>query len=209
MQNMNEKKGPASFPYAKLSIPYSPVSDRLTAFFRLFCAIPVMIVLVLLSGFPSKGGCCGAPGVLFLATMFVILFRKKYPRWWFDWNYALTKFSMRVMAYLLLLRDEYPAIEEDQSVNLELLYPDAAKDLSRGMPLVKWFLAIPHIIILAILFIAVVFVTILAWFAILFTGRYPARFHEFAVGVARWGLRVNAYAFLLITDQYPPFRLSE
>ncbi len=209
MQNVDEKKASASFPYAKLSIPYSPASDRLTAFFRLFCALPIIIILVLLSGFHSKGANFAAPGVLFLPTLFVILFRRKYPKWWFDWNYALTKFSMRVMAYLLLLRDEYPAIEEDQSVNLELLYPDAVKDLSRGMPLVKWFLAIPHIIILVFLFIAVVFVTIFAWFAILFTGKYPARIHEFVVGVARWGLRVNAYAFLLITDEYPPFKLSE
>jgi len=209
MQNTAEKNVPASFPYAKLSISCPPASDRLTAFFRIFTALPIIIILVLLSGAPSKGAHWAAPGLLFLPTLFVILFRKKYPKWWFDWNYALTKLSLRVMAYLLLLRDEYPAIEENQSVNVELTYPDAAKDLSRGMPLVKWSLAIPHILILAFLFAAVVVVTVGAWFAILFTGKYPAGIHEFVVGVARWCLRVNAYAFLLITDEYPPFRLSE
>ena len=168
-----------------------------------------MILLVLMSGFHSKEATWIAPGILFLPTVLVILFRKKYPRWWFDWNYALTKFSYRIQAYILLLRDEYPALEEDQAVKVELLYPDASKDLSRGLPLVKWFLAIPHLIILAFLCVAVIFVSIIAWFAILFTGKYPAKIHEFVVGVSRWGLRVSAYAFLLITDEYPPFSLSE
>ena len=206
---MDEKIALSSFPYAKLSIPHSPTSNRLTAFFRIFCALPVMVLLVLLSGFHTKDVSWAAPGTLVLPTLLVILFRKKYPQWWFDWNVALTKFSMRVMAYLLLLRDEYPALSEEQSVIVELMYPDASKDLSRGMPLVKWFLAIPHLTILAFLCIAAILVSIIAWFAILFTGRYPAKIHEFVVGVARWGLRVNAYAFLLITDEYPPFTLSE
>jgi hypothetical protein len=206
---MNEKNALSSFPYAKLSIPHSPTSNRMTAFFRIFYAIPVMVILVLLSGFHSKDACWVAPGILVLPTLLSILFRKRYPRWWFDWNVALTKFSMRVMAFLLLLRDEYPALSEEQAINVELLYPDASKELSRGMPLVKWFLAIPHLLILAFLCIAVILLSIIAWFAILFTGRYPAKIHEFVVGVARWGLRVNAYAFLLITDEYPPFKLTE
>jgi hypothetical protein len=162
-----------------------------------------------MSGFHSKEVSWIAPGRLFLPTVLVLLFRKKYPRWWFDWNLALTKFSFRIQAYILLLRDEYPALEEDQSVKVELRYPDASKELSRGLPLVKWFLAIPHLIILAFLCVAVIFVSIIAWFAILFTGKYPAKIHEFVVGVSRWGLRVSAYAFLLITDEYPPFSLSE
>jgi hypothetical protein len=198
-----------SFPCAKISIAYSPTSDRLTAFFRIFCAIPAIIILCLLSGFHSKDFGLIAPGILFLPTMLMILFRKKYPKWWFDWNYALTKFSYRVGAYFLLLRDEFPAVEEDQSVQLELRYPDVTKELSCGMPLVKWFLAIPHLIILALLGVATVLVTVIAWFAILFTGKYPPKIHEFVVGVMRWGLRVSAYAFLLLTDEYPPFKLSE
>jgi hypothetical protein len=206
---MNGKDPSNSFSWAKVSIPHSPVSNRLTAFFRIFCALPVFIILVLLSGFHSKDVQWVAPGILFLPTVLAILFRKRYPRWWFDWNCALTRFSLRVMAFVLLLRDEFPALEDDQSVRVELAYPDASKELSRGMPLVKWFLAIPHIIVLAILGVCVVVLTLFAWFAILFTGRYPAKIHAFVVGVMRWGLRVNAYAFLLITDAYPPFRLTD
>jgi hypothetical protein len=206
---MDQQQSVVPFPYAKLSIPHPASSDRLTCFFRIFCAIPAMIVLVLLVGFATKHSQWIAPGILFFPALLAILFRKKYPRWWFDWNLNLTKFSMRLGAYILMLRDEYPAFEDDQAVVLELRYPDAEKELARGMPLVKWFLAIPHLFILIFLGISVVLVSIIAWFAILFTGRYPVGIHEFVVGVMRWGLRVNAYAFLLITDEYPPFRLSE
>lgn len=206
---MENQESAPSFPFAKIAIPHPASSDRLTCFFRIFCVIPAAIILVLLVGISTKDARWAGPGILLLPTVLAILFRKKYPRWWFDWNVSLTKFSTRIGAYLLLLRDEYPALAEDQFVNIELRYPDAAKDLSRGMPLVKWFLAIPHIFILVFLGISVVFVTIIAWFAILFTGKYPAGMHEFVVGVLRWSLRVNAYAFLLITDEYPPFRLSE
>ena len=139
----------------------------------------------------------------------MLLFRKKYPRWWFDWNLALTKFSTRVCAYLALLRDEYPSTDEEQAVHLEITYPDAPKDLKRGMPLVKWFLAIPHYIVLFFLGIAAIVSVVIAWFAILFTGRYPRGLFDFVVGVFRWSLRVEVYAFLLITDRYPPFRLSD
>ena len=206
---MNEQQPVPSFPFAKIAIPHPASSDRLTCFFRIFCVIPAAIILVLLVGISTKDARWAGPGILLLPTVLAILFRKKYPRWWFDWNVSLTKFSARIGAYLLMLRDEYPALAEDQFVNIELRYPDAAKELLRGMPLVKWFLAIPHIFILVFLGISVVFVTIIAWFAILFTGKYPAGMHEFVVGVLRWSLRVNAYAFLLITDEYPPFRLSE
>jgi hypothetical protein len=150
-----------------------------------------------------------AGGVLFLATMLMLVFRQKYPRWWFDWNIALTMFSTRVGAYLVLLRDEYPSTDEDQAVHIEIPYPDAANDLNRWLPLVKWFLAIPHYIILFFLSIAAMFVVITTWFAILFTGRYPKGLFAFVVGVMRWALRVMAYTALLTTDEYPPFTLSE
>ncbi len=139
----------------------------------------------------------------------MLLFRQKYPKWWFDWNLALTKFSTRVSAYLVLLRDEYPSTDEEQAVHLEIAYPDVSKDLKRGMPLVKWFLAIPHYILLFLLYIAVVVSVVIAWFAILFTGRYPRGLFGFVVGVLRWSLRVAVYAFLLTTDRYPPFSLSD
>ena len=141
---------------------------------------------------------------LFGATLLMILFRKRYPRWWFDFNLELTRFTARVGVYMALLTDEYPSTVDAQSVALDIDYPDAEHDLRRGLPLVKWFLAIPHYIVLFFLAIGAFFAVIAAWFAILFTGRYPRGLFNFVVGVGRWGMRVNAYAFLLTTDQYPP-----
>jgi hypothetical protein len=138
----------------------------------------------------------------------MILFRGKYPRWWFDWNLELQRFTNRVVVYLALMDDKYPSTEEQQAVHLEYAYPDVSRDLNRGLPLVKWLLVIPHFIVLVFLWIAAVVVVVLAWFAILFTGRYPLGMFRFVEGVLRWGQRVIAYAFLLVTDSYPPFRLA-
>ena len=149
-----------------------------------------------------------AGGILFFATVLMLVFRQKYPGWWFDWNVALTAFGLRVMAYLALLRDEYPSTDEEQAVHLEIVYPDAKAELNRWLPLVKWLLAIPHFIILGVLAVAAVVCVIIAWFAILVTGRYPRPLFDFVVGVFRWWVRVAAYAILLTTDRYPPFRLA-
>jgi hypothetical protein len=147
--------------------------------------------------------------MLILAPLLMIVFRRKYPRWWFDWNRELLRFSNRVGAFLLLMDDGYPSTDEEQHVHLEVEYPDTEHDLNRWMPLVKWFLAIPHYIVLAFLWIGVVFSVIAAWFAILFTGRYPRSLFGFVEGVMRWENRVIAYVGMLVTDRYPPFRLSE
>ena len=146
-------------------------------------------------------------GLLFLPIVLMLLFRQKYPRWWFDWNVNLLRFSNRVTAYLALLDDRYPSTDEEQGVHLNLDYPDA-RQLNRWLPLVKWFLAIPHYIVLFFLVIGALVAVIVAWFAIVFTGRYPQSLFRFVVGVIRWSNRVNAYAFLLVTDEYPPFQLS-
>lgn len=138
----------------------------------------------------------------------MILFRQKYPRWWFDWNLELMRFSSRLVIYLSLMDDRYPSTDEHQSVTLEFPYPDVKQGLNRWLPLVKWLLAIPHYIVLFFLGIAAVLVIVFAWFAILFTGRYPRGLFDFVLGVMRWGNRVAAYAFVLVTDRYPPFRLS-
>ena len=199
-----------------LSIDYPDRAlNRLTTFFRLFTAIPIAIILVLVNGPDFQRGVenggsweYAAGGLVVLPLVLMLLFRQKYPRWWFDWNVALTKFSTRVSAYLSLLRDEYPSTDEDQAVYIEITYPDAQKDLNRWLPLVKWFLAIPHYIILWFLYVAAVVCIIFAWFAILFTGRYPRGLFDLVVGVFRWSLRVGVYAFLLTTDRYPPFSLS-
>lgn len=201
----------------RLSIDYPdrPL-NRLTTFFRIFMVIPIIIILSLLTGGSGQGGGDGGwsyqyavAGLVVLPLVLMLLFRQKYPRWWFDWNVALTKFSTRVEAYLALLGDEYPSTDEDQAVHIEIPYPDAKQDLNRWLPLVKWLLAIPHYIVLFFLGIAAIVSVVIAWFAILFTGRYPRGLFDFVVGVFRWCLRVAVYAFLLTTDRYPPFSLSD
>ena len=178
--------------------------NRLSTFFRPITMIPIVIVLSLL----SAGASAGFGGTVVLATLVMILFRQKYPRWWFDWNLALLRFETRFGAYLFLLRDEYPSTDEEQAVHIEIAYPNARTELNRWLPLVKWFLAIPHYIVLVFLGLAVVVIVIIAWFAILFTGRYPRELFGFVVGTMRWATRVQAYALLLVTDRYPPFSFS-
>jgi hypothetical protein len=190
--------------------------NRVTTGFRIFVVIPIAIVLGAVSGGTwqwSSGSqtttvAWGAGGLLFFGPLLMILFRQKYPRWWFDWNLELQRFANRVAAYLALMDDRYPSTTDHQAVHLEYAYPDAARDLNRWLPLVKWLLAIPHYIVLFFLWIAAVIVVIVAWFAILFTGRYPRGIFDFVEGVIRWQNRVVAYAFVLVTDAYPPFRLA-
>jgi hypothetical protein len=199
-----------------LSIDYSDKSNRLTVLFRLFLAIPILILLLLLtsSSYESQQAAkeverVYSVGIIFLPTLLMIVFRKKYPKWWFDWNLALTKFSLRVASYILLLRDEYPSTDEEQAVNVQIPYPDVDKELNQWLPLIKWLLVIPHFIVLCFIMVGVIFCTIIAWFIILFTGKYPKSMFDFVVGSLRWILRVDAYAILLTTDEYPPFSLSE
>jgi hypothetical protein len=208
-------RGQDDYP-VQLSIEYPESSNRLTALVRIILAIPILIVATFVSGAFTTGDSAAdqivvpivAGGALWIAPLLMILFRQKYPRWWFDWNLELSRFSTRVGAYLLLLRDEYPSTDERQAVTLDIDYPDAENDLNRFLPLVKWLLAIPHLIILAVLALVSLLLTVIAWFAILIVGRYPRGMFAFVVGVYRWGTRVAAYAFLLTTDRYPPFRLG-
>ncbi len=220
--------------------------NRVTVFFRLFLAIPILVILALLSGggtstwqddggnsrmqgvmveqlrdgVPGAGAVTTAQerdrddrvsnagavagGLVVAPTLLMLLFRRKYPRWWFDWNLEFERFSNRVGAYVLLLRDEYPSTDEEQAVHLDIDYPDAMQ-LNRWLPLVKWFLAIPHYIVLFLLLVGVFFAVLFSWFAILVTGRFPRGLFDYVVGVMRWGMRVAGYAFLLVTDRYPPF----
>ena len=215
--NTTPQQPPASAYALTLDVEYPdrPL-DRLTSAFRIFTVIPIAIVLATLgsvsassssggdyTGFAATGG-----GLLVLPPLLLIVFRQKYPRWWFDWNRELLRFSNRVYAYGALLNDTYPSTDEQQYVELELEYPDAQGGLNRWLPLVKWLLAIPHYVVLFFLYIGAFFVVIAAWFAILFTGRYPRGLFDYVVGVMRWSNRVGAYAFVLVTDEYPPFRLA-
>jgi hypothetical protein len=216
---------PAEYP-ARLEIDYPEKLDRLTTFFRIIWIIPIAIILGLVSGTgetvnntivlneagevirTTRDTVGGLVSGLPAATALMIIFRQRYPRWWFDFAREMTRFGARVGAYAALLTDQYPSTVEEQSVHLEIDYPDVETDLNRYYPLIKWLLAIPHYIVLIVLTLASLFVLILAWFAILATGRYPRGLFDFVVGVGRWWLRVEAYAFLMVTDLYPPFSLS-
>jgi hypothetical protein len=191
--------------------------NRLTTAFRIFTVIPIAIVLGALGGYTGGGYdggdaqtvAIGGTGLLFFPVLLMILFREKYPRWWYDWNLELLRFTNRVGTYFALMNDRYPSTDERQWVRLDFPYPDARNDLNRWLPLVKWFLAIPHYIVLFFLYIAVIVVVIIAWFAILFTGRYPRGMFDFVEGVIRWHNRVVGYAFILVTDRYPPFSMAQ
>ena len=215
---MSEPSVPAVYA-ARLEIDYPEQLNRVTTAFRIVLFIPIAIVIGVLTAGGSQtvyedtgqtvtttsGGITAG---LFMATLLMILFRQRYPRWWFDFARELTRFGARIGAYVVLLTDQYPSTVEEQSVHLEIDYPDAERDLNRWLPLVKWLLAIPHYIVLFFLWLAALVCIVIAWFAILFTGRYPRGLFEFVDGVLRWGNRVVAYAFILVTDEYPPFRLS-
>ena len=193
--------------------------DRLTTAFRIFTVIPIAIVAASIGGYASGGNydasgdaqtiVIGGTGLLFLPPLLMIVFREKYPRWWFDWNLELLRFTNRVGTYFALMSDRYPSTDEKQWVQLDFPYPDVRRDLNRWLPLVKWLLAIPHYIVLVFLYLAAVILVIGAWFAILFTGRYPRGIFDFVEGVIRWHNRVVGYAFILVTDRYPPFTMSQ
>ncbi|MFC4783612.1 DUF4389 domain-containing protein [Nocardioides sp. MAHUQ-72] len=208
---------PTAYP-ARLEVDHADQYNRVTTAFRIVVVIPIAIVYGVLtagasetaydqSGETVSSTSGGIVAGLFMATLLMILFRQRYPRWWFDFALELTRFGTRIGAYVALLTDEYPSTVEAQRVHLEIDYPDVERELNRWLPLVKWLLAIPHYIVLFFLSIGAFFAVVVAWFAILFTGRYPQGLFDYVVGVGRWWLRVEAYAFLLVTDRYPPFSL--
>lgn len=204
---------------ATLEVDYPAKLDRFTTFFRAIWVIPSLVLLTILTASGGEGFSQEASKELtasggsitfglFLATALMILIRQRYPRWWFDFALELNRFSSRIGAYFFLLTDRYPSTVDKQAVQLDIDYPNAEKDLNRWLPLIKWALALPHYVALLVLAIAAALATVIAWFAILFTGKYPKNLFDFVVGVGRWSVRVEAYAFMLTTDKYPPFSLK-
>src|SRR6202171_3845089 len=180
---------------------------RLTTAFRFLIAIPIVVVLTMLSGSTFNDSDNSARNSLVIGgaavvvpLVLMLVFRQKDPRWWFDWNLNLLRFSHRVTAYLALLDDRYLSTDEDQSVHLDFAYPEAST-MNRWLPLVKWLLAIPHYFVLFFLWIGAFLTVIIAWFAILITGSYPRSLFNYVVGVLRWTNRVNGYAYTLVTDR--------
>ncbi len=206
----NQSDYPVQF---SVDYPDRPL-NRLTTLFRLIMVIPILIVASLIPGFVNSGQASGSEQaaisipLVWLPLVLILVFRHKYPRWWFDWNLELSRFVYRIEVYVLALRDEYPSTDDHQAVHLDIDYPDAQADLNRWLPLVKWFLAIPHYIVLAILAILAFIAVILGWIMVVITAQHPRALFDFIVGVIRYGARVQAYAFMLTTDRYPPFRLD-
>jgi len=208
---------PATVHPVRFSVDYPDRElNRLSTAFRIFTVIPIAIVLGTIGGYSTQWGdatgtsttvAIGGTGLLAIPPLLMIVFREKYPRWWFDWNFELLSFVNRVGIYVALMDDRYRSTDEQQSVRLTLPYPGLRVDVNRWLPLVKWLLAIPHYVVLCVLYIGVFFAVIGAWFAILFTGRYPRGIFDFVEGVIRWHNRVVGYAFLMVTDEYPPFTL--
>ena len=217
---MSDQGTPSATAYpARLDVDYPERHNRLTTLFRLVLVIPIAVIYGVLTAGETRGAAHdgghaagttsgGIAAGLFLATLLMIVFRQRYPRWWFDFARELARFGARIGAYIVMFTDEYPSTVEEQKVHLEIDYPDVERDLNRWLPLVKWLLAIPHYVVLVVLSVGAIFAVIIAWFAILFTGRYPRGLFDYVLGVGRWWLRVEAYAFLLVTDRYPPFSLQ-
>ena len=196
---MHEETTAAAAPGYPLryDVEYPEELSRWLIFVKWLLAIPHFIILYALSV---------AAGVVGFIAFFAILFTRRYPRGLFDFVVNVNRWGANVGAYYGLFRDEYPPFSwepGEYAVTYEVDYPE---ELNRWLPLIKWLLAIPHIIVLLFLFIAVYFAYIIAWFAILFTRRFPRGLFDFIVGVYRWNYRVSAYTALL-RDEYPPFSL--
>jgi hypothetical protein len=182
--------------------------NRVTAFFRLILAVPALIFV---SSFaPSAAFSDEAAGIfaglLAVPAGLAIVVRQVYPSYVLVFNEALLSLQTRVDAYLVLLTDEYPSIEENDIVSVTFPEVDA-KQLNRWLPLIKWLLALPLYLVGIVYFIYATLLTLLGWFSILFTGRYPEVCAEGVVGTIAYWNRVVGYAFLLVTDEYPTFSL--
>ena len=182
--------------------------DRMSVALRIFLVVPIAIFV---SAFTAWSGSSEAStflsGLLFLPVLLALVFRGIYPSYVLDFNRALLALSTRVTAYIFLLNDKYPSIED--SADVKITFPEIAggAKLNRYLPLVKWLLALPLYIVGFVYTIYGLAVLIFTWFTILFTGKMPAFSGGVLLGVTQFWNRVYGYAFLLVTDEYPSFSL--
>ena len=183
--------------------------NRLTAFFRLIIVLPVAIYssAFAIDSMSTDTWGYSLGGLIVLPTFLALVFRGIYPSYALAFNHALISLETRVNAYALLLTDDYPSIEENDIVKITLPEVGNGSQLSRVMPLVKWFLAIPLYVMGIIYLVYGIFLTLFAWFSILFTGKYPVWSADAMVGILAFYNRVYGYAFILVTDEYPSFSL--
>jgi hypothetical protein len=182
----------------RFDVAYPDELSRWLIFVKWLLAIPHYIILYFLQILFS---------VVTLVAFFAILFTKTYPRDLFRFAVGTRRWQNNVNAYTSLMRDEYPPFSWDPGTYAAVYDADYPVELNRWLPLIKWLLAIPHYIVLALLGIVWLFVLIGAWFAILLTRRYPRPLFDFGVGMLRWSERVTMYVYLA-TDAYPPFSLK-
>jgi hypothetical protein len=179
-------------------IAYPERLNRWLILVKWLLAIPHLIIANLLDNVAQ---------LLAFVAFFTILFTGKWPEGMFKFTVGCLRWQYNVYAYVLLLRDEYPPFSFDPgqyAVAFDVAYPEK---LNRWLVFVKWLLIIPNLIVFLLVALAWAITLIVAWFAILFTGRYPRGLFDFAVGVMRWSARLNAYVYLM-TDKYPPFSTS-
>jgi hypothetical protein len=188
---------PLDYP-VRFDVQYPEQLSRWLIFVKWILAIPHFLILYALNA---------VAGICVLIGFFAILFTRQFPRGLWDFVVNTRRWNENNSAYIALMRDEYPPFSWEPGVYPVTLEVDYPEEMNRWLPLVKWLLAIPHLIVLSVLYIAAIVVIIIAWFAILFTGQFPRGMFDFVVGVMRWNNRVYAY-FYLLRDEYPPFSLK-
>jgi Mn2+/Fe2+ NRAMP family transporter len=178
--------------------------NKTTVFWR---GILIFPVAVFISSFAINSNSGFAAGFLVIPALLALLFREVYPSYLLTFNHALLELQTRVVAYALLLTDDYPSIERNKDI--EVIFPDVkgGKTLNRWLPLVKWFLAIPLIVVGLIYSVIALGMTFIAWIMTWSTGNYPKWAGKFVLETMRYWNRVNGYAFLLVSDKYPSFSL--
>jgi hypothetical protein len=178
--------------------------DKKTVFWRGFLAVPVVAFI---ASFSQGTDAAWASGLIVLPLVLALLVRGVYPSYLLSFNHSVMELNARLSSYVLLLNDDYPSIERNPNVAILLPDIEGGKKLSRGLPLIKWFLAIP-LVIVGLLYAALALVyTFIAWIITWSTGNYPAWALDVVLGTIKFWNRLYGYAVILVTDEYPSFSL--